>query len=358
RVAALPDGQVAREPEFAGRVEAQKSLGLPQLPTTTIGSFPQTTEIRKARADHRSGALTDDQYTEALKDEVKSVIELQERLGIDVLVHGEPERNDMVQYFAELLDGFVTTEHGWVQSYGSRCTRPSIVVGDVSRPEAMTVEWAKYAQSLSEKHVKGMLTGPVTILAWSFTRDDVPKSVSADQIGVALADEVADLEAAGIDIIQIDEPALRELLPLREEDRPAYLDWAVRSFRLVSLDAQPTTQIHTHLCYSEFGQIIDAVAALDADVTSIEAARSRMELLADLDESFHSEIGPGIWDIHSPRVPDVAELTELIKAALVNVPTERLWVNPDCGLKTRGYAETEQSLRNMVLARDLVVESL
>ncbi|MDO5511709.1 MAG: 5-methyltetrahydropteroyltriglutamate--homocysteine S-methyltransferase, partial [Corynebacterium sp.] len=215
-----------------------------------------------------------------------------------------------------------------------------------------------YAQSLSEKHVKGMLTGPVTILAWSFTRDDVPKSVSADQIGVALADEVADLEAAGIDIIQIDEPALRELLPLREEDRPAYLDWAVRSFRLVSLDAQPTTQIHTHLCYSEFGQIIDAVAALDADVTSIEAARSRMELLTDLDESFHSEIGPGIWDIHSPRVPDVAELTELIKAALVNVPTERLWVNPDCGLKTRGYEETEASLRNMVLARDLVVESL
>ncbi len=358
RVAALPDGQVARQPEFADRIEAQKVLNLPKLPTTTIGSFPQTTEIRKARADHRSGALTDDQYTDALKDEVKSVIELQERLGIDVLVHGEPERNDMVQYFAELLDGFVTTEHGWVQSYGSRCTRPSIVVGDVSRPKAMTVEWAKYAQSLSDKHVKGMLTGPVTILAWSFTRDDVPKSVSADQIGVALADEVADLEAAGINVIQIDEPALRELLPLREEDRPAYLDWAVRSFRLVSLDAKPTTQIHTHLCYSEFGQIIDAVAALDADVTSIEAARSRMELLADLDDSFHSEIGPGIWDIHSPRVPDVAELTELIKAALVNVPTERLWVNPDCGLKTRGYAETEQSLRNMVLARDLVVESL
>ncbi|WIM70990.1 5-methyltetrahydropteroyltriglutamate--homocysteine S-methyltransferase [Corynebacterium suedekumii] len=358
RVAALPDGQVARSPEFAERVEVQKSLGLPTLPTTTIGSFPQTPEIRKARADHRAGTLTDDQYTEALKDEVRQVIELQERLGIDVLVHGEPERNDMVQYFAELLDGFVTTEHGWVQSYGSRCTRPSIVVGDVSRPEAMTVEWAKYAQSLSERHVKGMLTGPVTILAWSFTRDDVPKSVSADQIALALADEVADLEAAGIDIIQIDEPALRELLPLREDARPAYLDWAVRSFRLVALDAKPATQIHTHLCYSEFGQIIDAVAALDADVTSIEAARSRMELLTDLDESFHSEIGPGIWDIHSPRVPDVAELSELIKAALVNVPTERLWVNPDCGLKTRGYAEVEPALRNMVLARDLVVESL
>ena len=358
RVAALPAGQVARQPEFAARVEAQKALNLPKLPTTTIGSFPQTAEIRKARADHRTGVLNEEQYTEALKDEVKSVIELQERLGLDVLVHGEPERNDMVQYFAELLDGFVVTENGWVQSYGSRCTRPPIVVGDVSRPEAMTVEWAKYAQSLSEKHVKGMLTGPVTILAWSFVRDDVPLSVSADQIGVALADEVADLEEAGIEIIQIDEPALRELLPLREDARPEYLDWAVRSFRLVAIDAKPTTQIHTHLCYSEFGQIIDAVAALDADVTSIEAARSRMELLEDLEDSFHSEIGPGIWDIHSPRVPSVAELTELIKAALVNVPTERLWVNPDCGLKTRGYAETEQSLRNMVLARDIVVESL
>ena len=358
RVAALPEGQVSRQPEFAARVEAQKALNLPKLPTTTIGSFPQTAEIRKARADHRTGVLNEEQYTEALKDEVKSVIELQERLGLDVLVHGEPERNDMVQYFAELLDGFVVTENGWVQSYGSRCTRPPIVVGDVSRPEAMTVEWAKYAQSLSDKHVKGMLTGPVTILAWSFVRDDVPLSVSADQIGVALADEVADLEEAGIEIIQIDEPALRELLPLREDARPEYLDWAVRSFRLVAIDAKPTTQIHTHLCYSEFGQIIDAVAALDADVTSIEAARSRMELLEDLEDSFHSEIGPGIWDIHSPRVPSVAELTELIKAALVNVPTERLWVNPDCGLKTRGYAETEQSLRNMVLARDIVVESL
>ena len=358
RVAALPAGQVARQPEFAARVEAQKALNLPKLPTTTIGSFPQTAEIRKARADHRTGVLNEEQYTEALKDEVKSVIELQERLGLDVLVHGEPERNDMVQYFAELLDGFVVTENGWVQSYGSRCTRPPIVVGDVSRPEAMTVEWAKYAQSLSDKHVKGMLTGPVTILAWSFVRDDVPLSVSADQIGVALADEVADLEEAGIEIIQIDEPALRELLPLRGDARPEYLDWAVRSFRLVAIDAKPTTQIHTHLCYSEFGQIIDAVAALDADVTSIEAARSRMELLEDLEDSFHSEIGPGIWDIHSPRVPSVAELTELIKAALVNVPTERLWVNPDCGLKTRGYAETEQSLRNMVLARDIVVESL
>lgn len=358
RTAALPEGQVQREPAFAQRQEAQQALGLPHLPTTTIGSFPQTADIRKARADHRAGNLTDEQYVEELRKEVASVIELQERLGLDVLVHGEPERNDMVQYFAELLDGFVVTENGWVQSYGSRCTRPPIVVGDVSRPKAMTVEWAKYAQSLSQKHVKGMLTGPVTILAWSFVRDDVHQSVSADQIGVALADEVKDLEEAGIEIIQIDEPALRELLPLREEDRPSYLDWAVRSFRLVSLDAAPTTQIHTHLCYSEFGQIIDAVAGLDADVTSIEAARSRMELLQDIDEKFHSEIGPGIYDIHSPRIPSVAEMAELIRAALKHVPLERLWINPDCGLKTRGYAETEQSLRNMVLAREEVAANL
>lgn len=358
RISQLPEGEVKREPAFKERKEAQKELGLSELPTTTIGSFPQTKEIRQARAAHRKGELSDADYNSALKDEVKSVIELQERLGLDVLVHGEPERNDMVQYFAELLDGFVTTENGWVQSYGSRCTRPPIVVGDISRPAAMTIEWSKFAQSLSEKHVKGMLTGPVTILAWSFVRDDVHQSVSADQLGVALADEVCDLEEAGIDIIQIDEPALRELLPLREQDRKAYLDWAVRSFRLVALEAKPTTQIHTHLCYSEFGQIIDAVAGLDADVTSIEAARSRMELLEDIDDTFHSEIGPGIYDIHSPRVPSVEEMAELIRAALKNVPLDRLWVNPDCGLKTRGYEETETSLRNMVEARDVVRNAL
>ncbi|MBK4143103.1 5-methyltetrahydropteroyltriglutamate--homocysteine S-methyltransferase [Corynebacterium macginleyi] len=358
RISQLPEGEVKREPAFNERKEAQKELGLSELPTTTIGSFPQTKEIRQARAAHRKGELSDADYNSALKDEVKSVIELQERLGLDVLVHGEPERNDMVQYFAELLDGFVTTENGWVQSYGSRCTRPPIVVGDISRPAAMTIEWSKFAQSLSEKHVKGMLTGPVTILAWSFVRDDVHQSVSADQLGVALADEVRDLEEAGIDIIQIDEPALRELLPLRKQDRKAYLDWAVRSFRLVALEAKPTTQIHTHLCYSEFGQIIDAVAGLDADVTSIEAARSRMELLEDIDDTFHSEIGPGIYDIHSPRVPSVEEMAELIRAALKNVPLDRLWVNPDCGLKTRGYEETETSLRNMVEARDVVRNAL
>ena len=359
RVAKLPEGAVKREPAFDKRNGLQReALGLPALPTTTIGSFPQTQEIRKARADHKEGTLDDAAYQEALRTEIKNVIELQEEIGIDVLVHGEAERNDMVQYFAELLDGFVVTENGWVQSYGSRCTRPPIVVGDVSRPAAMTVEWAKYAQSLSDKPVKGMLTGPVTILAWSFKRDDVPLNVSADQIGVALADEVRDLEEAGIKVIQIDEPALRELLPLRADDRKSYLDWAVRAFRLVALQAEPTTQIHTHLCYSEFGQIIDAVAALDADVTSIEAARSKMELLEDLDESFHSEIGPGVWDIHSPRVPSTEEIAGLLRAALKNVPTERLWVNPDCGLKTRGYAEVEPSLRNLVAARDEVVSGL
>lgn len=358
RTSELPEGQVARQPDFAGRREAQKELGLPALPTTTIGSFPQTTQLRKSRTALRNGELSEAEYTELLKKEVQSVIDLQVDLGIDVLVHGEPERNDMVQYFAELLDGFIVTHRGWVQSYGSRATRPPIVIGDVSRPAPMTVEWAKYAQSLTDKPVKGMLTGPVTILAWSFTRDDVPLSVSADQIALALADEVRDLEEAGIDVIQIDEPALRELLPLREDAREAYLDWSIRSFRLVALDTKPTTQIHTHLCYSEFGQIIDAVAALDADVTSIEAARSRMELLVDLTDNFHSEIGPGIWDIHSPRVPSVEELEELIEAALKYVPTERLWVNPDCGLKTRGYEETTASLRNLVEARNRVVAKL
>ena len=356
RLGTLPAGQVQRQPLFAERQQAQReALNLPSLPTTTIGSFPQTPEIRQARAAHRNGTLSDAQYKEALQQEIKQVIELQEEIGIDVLVHGEAERNDMVQYFAELLDGFVVTENGWVQSYGSRCTRPPIVYGDVSRPAPMTVEWATYAQSLSNKPVKGMLTGPVTILAWSFKRDDVPLSVSADQIGAALADEVRDLEEAGISIIQIDEPALRELLPLRAKDRPSYLDWAVRSFRLVAVDAKPTTQIHTHLCYSEFGQIIDAVADLDADVTSIEAARSRMELLADIDETFHSEIGPGVWDIHSPRVPSVEEIVELLQAALRHVPAEHLWVNPDCGLKTRKYEEVEPSLRNLVAARDAVL---
>ncbi len=284
------------------------------------------------------------------------MIELQEDLGLDLIVHGEPERNDMVQYFAENLDGFATTEHGWVQSYGSRCTRPPILFGDVSRPNPITVGWSAYTAQQTQKTVKGMLTGPVTILAWSFVRDDLPLRESADQIALALADEVADLEAAGIDVIQVDEPALRELLPLRESDRAEYLDWSVRSFRLVNAQVSPRTQIHTHLCYSEFGEIIDAINALDADVTSIEAARSRMGVLDDIaDFGFERGIGPGVYDIHSPRVPTVPELVELIEAALKHVAPHQLWINPDCGLKTRSYAEVRASLANLVAARNQVV---
>jgi len=353
RTAAIGD-DVWRGDAHARR-EAQRSLGLPELPTTTIGSFPQTSDIRRARADVRAGRIGEDEYQRLMEAEIARVVEFQEDLGLDVIVHGEPERNDMVQYFAENLDGFTTTVNGWVQSYGSRCTRPPILFGDVSRPAPITVPWSTYAASLTDKPVKGMLTGPVTILAWSFVRDDEPLSIPAEQIGVALGDEVADLEVAGIPIVQVDEPALRELLPLRASERQAYLDWAVRAFRLVSVDVAEQTQIHTHLCYSEFGQIITAIEALDADVTSIEAARSRMELLEALDEGFQSEIGPGIYDIHSPRVPSVAELTELLRTALEHVPAERLWVNPDCGLKTRGYTEVQESLRNLVSARDAVL---
>jgi 5-methyltetrahydropteroyltriglutamate--homocysteine methyltransferase len=338
--------------EYPVREAAQEAaLDLPPLPTTTIGSFPQTSEIRSARARNNKGALTDEQYEQLMKDEIKRVVELQEELGYDVLVHGEPERNDMVQYFAENLEGFDVTVHGWVQSYGSRCTRPSILWGDVTRSAPITVEWAKYAQSLTSKPMKGMLTGPVTILAWSFVRDDQALGETANQVGLALRDEIADLEAAGIRIIQVDEPALRELLPLRKADQPAYLDWSVNSFRLATAGAADATQIHTHLCYSEFGVIIDAIDGLDADVTSIEAARSRMEVVHDLEShGFGRGVGPGVYDIHSPRVPGEQELTELLSTAVKHVPSRQLWVNPDCGLKTRGYAETEASLRNLVAA--------
>jgi 5-methyltetrahydropteroyltriglutamate--homocysteine methyltransferase len=338
--------------EYSVREAAQEeALHLPPLPTTTIGSFPQTSEIRSARARNNKGDLTNEQYGQLMKDEIKRVVELQEELGYDVLVHGEPERNDMVQYFAENLEGFDVTVHGWVQSYGSRCTRPSILWGDVTRSAPITVEWAKYAQSLTNKPMKGMLTGPVTILAWSFVRDDQPLGETANQVGLALRDEIADLEAAGIKIIQVDEPALRELLPLRKADQPAYLDWSVNSFRLATAGAADATQIHTHLCYSEFGVIIDAIDGLDADVTSIEAARSRMEVVHDLEShGFGRGVGPGVYDIHSPRVPGEQEVTELLSTAVKHVPSRQLWVNPDCGLKTRGYAETEASLRNLVAA--------
>ena len=351
RTAALTDADRAREPYLEREAAQTERLHLPPLPTTTIGSFPQTTEIRKARAANARGELSDADYEARMREEIASVIALQEELGLDVLVHGEAERNDMVQYFAELLDGFAATRNGWVQSYGSRCTRPSILWGDVSRPAPMTVGWTTYAQSLTDKPVKGMLTGPVTIIAWSFPRNDLPLGEIADQIGLALRDEVSDLEAAGIAAIQVDEPALRELLPLDADRHADYLNWSVGSFRLATSSVRPDTQIHTHLCYSEFGQIIDAIKGLDADVTSIEAARSKMEVVPELAEAgFDHGIGPGVWDIHAPRVPSTEELAELIGLADDAVPVSRLWVNPDCGLKTRGYEETKASLDNLVSA--------
>lgn len=351
RTAALTDADRAREPDLEREAAQTERLHLPPLPTTTIGSFPQTTEIRKARAANARGELSDADYEARMREEIASVITLQEELGLDMLVHGEAERNDMVQYFAELLDGFAATRNGWVQSYGSRCTRPSVLWGDVSRPAPMTVGWTSYAQSLTDKPVKGMLTGPVTIIAWSFPRNDLPLGEIADQIGLALRDEVSDLEAAGIAAIQVDEPALRELLPLDADRHADYLNWSVGSFRLATSSVRPDTQIHTHLCYSEFGQIIDAIKGLDADVTSIEAARSKMEVVPELAEAgFDHGIGPGVWDIHAPRVPSTEELAELIGLAADAVPVSRLWVNPDCGLKTRGYEETKASLDNLVSA--------
>lgn len=354
RVAAAgePDRNRVTEGE---RRDAQRTLNIPQLATTTIGSFPQTPEIRKARASFVRGEIDTAAYEGFLRDEIASVIRLQEEIGLDVLVHGEAERNDMVQYFAELLDGFAVTEHGWVQSYGSRATRPSILWGDVSRPAPMTVRWSEYAQSLTDKPVKGMLTGPVTILAWSFVRDDQPLGETASQVALALRDEIADLVDAGIGIVQVDEPALRELLPLDRSRQAAYLDWSVGSFRLATGGAGAGVQIHTHLCYSEFGEIIEAVDGLDADVTSIEAARSRMDVVEPLgDHGYSRGIGPGVYDIHSPRVPGVDEQTELIRIAAARIPGEQLWVNPDCGLKTRGYDETVASLKNLVTAAKAV----
>jgi len=357
RAAALTEADFSRG-DYTERLEAQEAaLGLPFLPTTTIGSFPQTGDIRKARAANARGEISENEYIDFLKAEIKSVVDLQEEIGIDVIVHGEPERNDMVQYFAEHLDGFAVTENGWVQSYGSRCTRPSLLWGDVAREAPITVEWSAYTQSLTAKPVKGMLTGPVTILAWSFVRDDQPLADTANQVALALRDEIADLEAAGIGVIQVDEPALRELLPLKKADQADYLDWSVGSFRLATAGVEPRTQIHTHLCYSEFGVVIDAINRLDADVTSIEAARSKMEVVPDIKSSgFGRGIGPGVYDIHSPRVPSVEEVTELIEIALGSIPNRQVWVNPDCGLKTRGYTETVDSLRNVVAATKAVRE--
>jgi 5-methyltetrahydropteroyltriglutamate--homocysteine methyltransferase len=355
RAAALTDADFTRG-DYADRLTAQNAaLQLPSLPTTTIGSFPQTADIRRARAQFLKGNLPADDYRDLMRAEIGRVVALQEEIGLDVLVHGEPERNDMVQYFAENLDGFAVTENGWVQSYGSRCTRPSILWGDVSRPAPITVDWSVYTQSLTAKPVKGMLTGPVTILAWSFVRDDQPLGETARQVALALRDEIGDLEAAGIKIVQVDEPALRELLPLRKKDHAGYLDWSVGSFRLATAGVAEATQIHTHLCYSEFGVVIDAIRNLDADVTSIEAARSRMEVVKQIEAGgFNHGIGAGIYDIHSPRVPSVGELTTLLDTALESIPERQVWVNPDCGLKTRGYEETVQSLHNMLAATRVV----
>ena len=341
-----------RKSPFKERIAAQhRELYLPLFPTTTIGSFPQTADVRSWRSKFKKGEITKQQYTDLLKDEIKKTIRIQEEIGLDVLVHGESERNDMVEYFGEQLSGFAFTQNGWVQSYGSRCVKPPIIYGDVSRPNAMTVDWITYAQSLTNKPVKGMLTGPVTILQWSFVRNDQPRAVTMKQIALAIRDEVTDLEKAGIKVIQIDEPAIREGLPLRKADREEYLDKAVEAFRISASGVKDSTQIHTHMCYSQFNDIIRHIALMDADVITIECARSQMNLLGAFAEfKYPNEIGPGVYDIHSPRIPSVDEMVALLRKASQVLNPAQLWVNPDCGLKTRGWTETEASLRNMVEA--------
>ncbi|HEY1973674.1 MAG TPA: 5-methyltetrahydropteroyltriglutamate--homocysteine S-methyltransferase [Pseudonocardia sp.] len=350
RLDALGADHYRRGPAERRAAMQRDQLRLGPLPTTTIGSFPQTGRIRADRAAHRTGRLDSASYEQRMRAEIERVIRLQEEIGLDVLVHGEPERNDMVQYFAEHLDGFATTEHGWVQSYGSRCVRPPVLYADVSRRQPITVGWSSYAQSLTDRPVKARLTGPVTILAWSFVRDDQPLGETARQVGLALRDEVRDLEAAGLRVIQVDEPALRELLPLRAAGRDTYLDWAIDSFRLVVGGVADSTQVHTHLCYSEFNEVVNAINALDADVTTVEAARSKMEVLPALGAAVPRGLGPGVYDVHSPEIPEVTELTELLSAARRWVPADRLWANPDCGLKTRSETEVVPALRNLVAA--------
>lgn len=360
RVASLDaDADRRRSPYAERRIAQRARLGLPCLPTTTIGSFPQTREIRATRAAHRAGRLADAHYRAYLQTEIARVIHLQELLGLDVPVHGEPERNDMVQYFGEQLAGVLITRHGWVQSYGSRCVKPPVIYGDVSRPAPMTVEWARYAQSLTLKPVKGMLTGPVTLLQWSFVRDDQPRSETCLQLALAIRDEVCDLEKAGIGIIQIDEPAFREGLPLVRSRWEAYLHWAARAFRIAAGGVRDATQIHTHMCYSEFNDILPAIASMDADVITIETSRSHMELLNAFGEfSYPNEIGPGVYDVHAPRVPSVEDMVALLEKAVAVVPVERVWVNPDCGLKTRAWPETRAALANMVRAAQVMRERL
>ncbi|KAB1146693.1 5-methyltetrahydropteroyltriglutamate--homocysteine S-methyltransferase [Streptomyces luteolifulvus] len=352
RTGAVTAADARRAQPYGERAAAQRAaLGLPLLPTTTIGSFPQTGELRTARADLRAGRIDTAGYEERIRAEIQEVISFQEKTGLDVLVHGEAERNDMVQYFAEQLVGCLATQHGWVQSYGTRYVRPPILAGDISRPEPMTVRWTTYAQSLTVRPVKGMLTGPVTMLAWSFVRDDQPLADTARQVALALRDEVGDLEAAGTSVVQVDEPALRETLPLRTGDRPEYLAWATEAFRITTSGVRPDTQIHTHMCYAEFGDIVRAIDDLDADVISLEAARSHMQVAHELAaHGYPREAGPGVYDIHSPRVPSAQEAAGLLRTGLAAIPAERLWVNPDCGLKTRGWPETRAALENLVAA--------
>jgi 5-methyltetrahydropteroyltriglutamate--homocysteine methyltransferase len=349
-VAAITKTLGLRKSAFADRARKQASiLQLPLYPTTTIGSFPQTTEIRLARSGFKSGKLDEPTYSETMRREIEHAVQEQEKLGLDVLVHGEAERNDMVEYFGEQLDGYVFSQNGWVQSYGSRCVKPPILFGDISRPKAMTVEWISYAASLTDKPMKGMLTGPVTILNWSFVRDDQPRSASCFQLALAIREEVLDLEKAGIRIIQIDEAALREGLPLRKSQWQDYLTWAIESFRITANGVEDETQIHTHMCYSEFNDIIAAIAEMDADVITIETSRSDMELL-DVFETFNypNQIGPGVYDIHSPNIPTETQMVSLMRKAAERIPPERLWVNPDCGLKTRQWSEVIPALTNMV----------
>ncbi|MEZ5814816.1 MAG: 5-methyltetrahydropteroyltriglutamate--homocysteine S-methyltransferase [Alphaproteobacteria bacterium] len=352
RVAGISDEMKERKSPFAKRQEVQHAaLGLSLYPTTTIGSFPQTKDIRKARSAFKRGEIGEAAYKDAMHSAIKEVVDFQHECGLDVLVHGEAERNDMVEYFGEQLSGFAFSKYGWVQSYGSRCVKPPIIFGDVSRPKPMTVEWSKFAQAQTDKVMKGMLTGPITILQWSFVRDDQPRNDTARQIALAIRDEVSDLEAAGIKVIQIDEAAFREGLPLRRDDWQEYLDNAVENFRLSSCCVEDETQIHTHMCYSEFNDVIDSIGAMDADVISIECSRSQMELLeAFVDYNYPNEIGPGVYDIHSPRVPSTQEMVDLLNKAKKNLDERQIWVNPDCGLKTRAWPETKEALKNMVSA--------
>lgn len=355
-VSCITATQGQRQSKYQKRAEIQSSiLNLPAFPTTTIGSFPQTSEIRKARLEYKQGQLSEERYIELMEAEIKRAVDEQENLGLDVLVHGEAERNDMVEYFGQQLDGYAFSQLGWVQSYGSRCVKPPILFGDISRPEAMTVRWTSYAQSLTQKPMKGMLTGPVTILNWSFVRDDQPRRESCLQLALAIRDEVLDLEEAGVEVIQIDEAALREGLPLRQGDWKTYLDWAIDSFRISANGVKDKTQIHTHMCYSEFNDIIDAIAEMDADVITIETSRSDMELLDVFEEyEYPNEIGPGVYDIHSPNTPTVEQMVKLMRRAAERIPAERLWVNPDCGLKTRNWDEVIPALQNMVIAAEML----